>query len=147
MLKEKENMKITKPLDNILNTEAKTKILRFLCRTGAEWNGNRAGRPKGSRQKLNEDFIAALSADFEENGQEVIQKVRTESPAVYMKIVASLQPKEIDVRDKTLEDLTDSEIFDALASIRHLKAGRERAQAGKDSGQASGKAPARGELN
>jgi predicted nucleotidyltransferase len=37
-------MKLTKPLDDILNTEAKTKILRFLCRTGAEWNGSQIAR-------------------------------------------------------------------------------------------------------
>ncbi len=37
-------MKFTKPLDAILNTEAKTRILRFLCRTNAEWNGNQIAR-------------------------------------------------------------------------------------------------------
>ena len=36
-------MKFTKPLDSILNTEAKTRILRFLCKTGAEWNGSQIG--------------------------------------------------------------------------------------------------------
>ncbi|MFH1996686.1 MAG: hypothetical protein ABIJ27_06780 [Candidatus Omnitrophota bacterium] len=52
-------MKITKPLDNILNTEAKTKILRFLCTTGAEWNGSQIAReigvtPAASLSSLNE---------------------------------------------------------------------------------------------
>lgn len=40
-------MKITKPLDKILNTEVKTKILRFLCRTGAEWNGSQIAKEIG----------------------------------------------------------------------------------------------------
>ncbi|MFC1590124.1 nucleotidyltransferase domain-containing protein [Candidatus Omnitrophota bacterium] len=40
-------MKITKPLDNILNTDAKTRILRFLCRTGAEWNGTQIAKEVG----------------------------------------------------------------------------------------------------
>ena len=31
------------------------------------------GRPKGSRNKLGEDFIAALAADFAEHGKCVIQ--------------------------------------------------------------------------
>jgi len=52
-------MKITKPLDGILNTEAKTKILRFLCRTGAEWNGSQIAKeigmtPAASHSALNE---------------------------------------------------------------------------------------------
>lgn len=51
-------MKITKPLDNILNTEVKTKILRFLCRTNAEWNGRQIAReigvsPKTAHETLN----------------------------------------------------------------------------------------------
>jgi predicted nucleotidyltransferase len=51
-------MKITKPLDNILNTELKTKILRFFCRTGAEWNGRQIAKevgvsPKAAHQTLN----------------------------------------------------------------------------------------------
>ena len=40
-------MKIIKPLDTILNTEAKTRILRFLCRTRAEWNGSQIAREIG----------------------------------------------------------------------------------------------------
>jgi len=51
-------MKITKPLDNILNTEVKIKILRFLCRTGAEWNGRQIAKeigvtPKAAHTALN----------------------------------------------------------------------------------------------
>ena len=51
-------MKITKPLDNILNTDVKTKILRFLCRTGAEWNGRQIAKeigvtPKAAHKALN----------------------------------------------------------------------------------------------
>jgi predicted nucleotidyltransferase len=37
-------MKITSPLDKILNNEVKIKILRFLFRTNAEWNGRQIAR-------------------------------------------------------------------------------------------------------
>ncbi len=37
-------MKITNPLDNILDNEAKVKILRFLFRTDAEWNGRQIAK-------------------------------------------------------------------------------------------------------
>lgn len=40
-------MKFTKPLDTILNTEAKTRILRLLCRTNAAWNGNKIAKEIG----------------------------------------------------------------------------------------------------
>lgn len=32
-------MRVHNPLDKILNNELKVKILRFLCKTGAEWSG------------------------------------------------------------------------------------------------------------
>ncbi|MBU4304790.1 MAG: winged helix-turn-helix transcriptional regulator [Candidatus Omnitrophica bacterium] len=40
-------MKFFKPLDTILNTETKTRILRFLCRTNAEWNGRQIAKEIG----------------------------------------------------------------------------------------------------
>lgn len=40
-------MKITNPLDKILDNEAKVRILRFLFRTGAQWNGRQIAREVG----------------------------------------------------------------------------------------------------
>lgn len=67
---------------------------------GAEWNGNADGRPKGSRNKLTEDFLKALSDDFEQHGKSVIQTVREEEPAKYLTVVAQLVPKDVDVNIK-----------------------------------------------
>lgn len=40
-------MKFTEPLNNILNTETKARILRFLCKTGAQWNGSQIAKEIG----------------------------------------------------------------------------------------------------
>ena len=40
-------MKISSPLDAILNNEAKVKILRFLFKTSAEWNGRQIAKEIG----------------------------------------------------------------------------------------------------
>ena len=53
-------MKITKPLDNILNTEVKTKILRFFCRTGAEWNGRQIAKEIGESPKAAHETLSIL---------------------------------------------------------------------------------------
>jgi Family of unknown function (DUF5681) len=53
-------------------------------------SGNPAGRPKGSRNKVSEKLLEALASDFDAHGQDVIEKVRAERPADYLKIVASL---------------------------------------------------------
>jgi Family of unknown function (DUF5681) len=55
-------------------------------------SGNPAGRPKGSRNKVSEKLLEALASDFDAHGQHVIEKVRAERPADYLKIVASSFP-------------------------------------------------------
>lgn len=83
-------------------------------------SGNPAGRPKGSRNKLGEAFIEALHADFDEHGRAAIQKTRTEKPDVYVRVVASLLPKEFKI--ETTSDLTDEQLD---ARIRQLAAALE----------------------
>ncbi len=58
---------------------------------------NPNGRPKGARSKLGEDFLKALQADFAANGVAAIATVRETKPEVYVKVIASILPKEIDL--------------------------------------------------
>ena len=82
-------------------------------------SGNPAGRPRGSRNKLGEDFIAALAADFIEHGPMVIEKVRVEHPMAYLKLIASVIPQDVacevhdyaDLSDEDLEQLILDEAF------------------------------------
>jgi Family of unknown function (DUF5681) len=60
-------------------------------------SGNPNGRPKGSRNKLSEAFLQALSADFNAHGTAVIEKVRAEKAHEYLKIVALLVPKQVEL--------------------------------------------------
>src|SRR5215469_15980064 len=55
------------------------------------------GRPVGSRNRLSEQFLSALAADWEEHGVEVLQKVREDRPADYLRVIASVLPKEMQV--------------------------------------------------
>ena len=84
------------------------------------------GRPAGARNKLQADFIAALAADFEEHGAGVIRIVRAERPWEYLKIVAAILPKELLIPDNVLEDMSDAELIEAIATIRRLKAGNKQ---------------------
>tara|TARA_R110002020_G_scaffold71096_6_gene184048 strand:- start:176 stop:574 length:399 start_codon:yes stop_codon:yes gene_type:complete len=71
--------------------------------------GNK-GRPKGSRNKLGEAFVADMLADWEKHGAKTIQKVREERPADYVKVVASILPKDVNVNVRPLEELTDDQL-------------------------------------
>jgi len=57
-------------------------------------SGNPAGRPKGSRNKLVEQFLTALADDFETYGGDTIVTLREERPVEYIKCVAQLVPRE-----------------------------------------------------
>jgi hypothetical protein len=84
-------------------------------------SGNPQGRPKGSRNKLNEDFLRALSDDFAEHGEAVIAAVRSEKPDVYLKVVASLSPKHVEVKDVTLDELERDELSALLHAVREAR--------------------------
>jgi hypothetical protein len=60
--------------------------------------GNPKGRPKGSRNKLSEDFIGELAAKFEEQGPAAIDRVIEENPAKFLQLVADLIPKDFNVK-------------------------------------------------
>lgn len=78
---------------------------------------NPGGKPNGSRNRLQGDFMRALSEDFSEHGRAAIIACRIEKPDVYIKVVASLMPKELEIK-RPLEDLTDDELDSAVALLR-----------------------------
>ncbi len=87
-------------------------------------SGNPNGRPKGSRNKLGEDFINALAQDFAKHGTEVLATVRVEKPADYIKVIASLMPKHVEIKDVALDELDRSELASFLDAIRAARAAR-----------------------
>jgi hypothetical protein len=82
----------------------------------AGYSGNPAGRPKGSRNKLGEEFIAALYADFMANGEAAIERVRLEKPDQYLRVIAAIVPKELAISANPLDDATDSELAEMCST-------------------------------
>lgn len=85
---------------------------------------NPLGRPKGSRNKLSEVFLAELLADFQEYGAFAIADCRKEDPSRYCAIIAGILPKEINIGDEesTLEKFferftTPEQIDQFLAAV------------------------------
>lgn len=97
------------------------------------------GRPKGSRNKLAESFISALANDFDAHGEEAIRRTREERPADYVKVVASILPKEIEVKT-TVDELSDEDLAAALEHVR-TQLSVVAASAGERSSQAGGRKP------
>lgn len=81
-------------------------------------NSGFGGRPKGARNKLGEAFIQALHDDFEENGIAAIQQVRAEKPDQYLKVIASLLPKDVNLNiGDNLSELSDDELLGQLRAL------------------------------
>lgn len=78
-------------------------------------SGNPAGRPKGSRNKLADGFLADYLAEWEANGRAALAHVAANDPSTFVRVAASLMPKEAEITLRTViaKELNDDE----LASI------------------------------
>jgi hypothetical protein len=76
------------------------------------------GRPKGSRNKLGEAFLDNLYSDWQENGVQALRDCRQQNPAAYVKTVASLLPKQVEVNTNGIASMSDDELCDLINAIR-----------------------------
>ncbi len=58
-------------------------------------SGNPKGRPRGSRDRLTSAFIDKLADDFKRHGKKAIKDVREKDLSTYLRLIASLVPKEL----------------------------------------------------
>lgn len=81
-------------------------------------SGNPAGKPKGARTKLGEAFIEALHESFQKRGAAAIEKVIDEKPDQYLKVIASLLPKDVNlnITDDTSE-MSDDELAERIQRL------------------------------
>lgn len=100
------------------------------------------GRPKGSRNKLGEAFIAALYEDFTENGAEVIVDVRTTKPVQYLRVIASLLPKELTLNFGEDRELSDDELVERIRVLTETVSPLLLAGIGEPENNADGEAVA-----
>jgi len=86
--------------------------------------GNPGGKPVGARNRLTAAFLNALAKDFDENGVTAIKECRENKPDAYIKAIAALCPKEIEVKSP-LQELKDDELLNAVRALESfLAAGR-----------------------
>jgi hypothetical protein len=82
-------------------------------------SANPAGRPKGSRNKLNEDFLYALQQSFQAQGPSVIETVIRERPHEYLKIIASILPKQIEIKENAFDGFSDEQLAALVYAARN----------------------------
>jgi hypothetical protein len=55
--------------------------------------------------------------DFEAHGPEVIARVRAEKPEQYLKVIASILPKDINLNVNAFGEMTDDELIERIRGL------------------------------
>jgi len=92
------------------------------------------GRRKGSRDRIATALLEEIAKDFEAHGADAVKIARVERPVEYLRVVASLLPKEFEITTTTIaNELTDDELealIEHARQQRELAAGRTDATGG-----------------
>ena len=96
-------------------------------------SGNPKGRPKGSRHKISEAFLGDLMADYQKHGRQTLDRMRKEDPTAYIRMIASLVPKQVEKTPNPLEHFTDEELDQLETYLESIaKKGESRVNRGVD---------------
>lgn len=90
------------------------------------------GRPKGSRNKLSENFLRELNDDFNEHGKAAIIAMREKTPGDYCRMIAMLLPKKIEIRDTPFDKLSNEELDGLIDNARAALSASEGGGDGAD---------------
>lgn len=100
------------------------------------------GRARGVKNRLSQAFMTALVEDFEQHGAEAIKICRVEKPNEYLRVIAHLMPKELEISHNTLTEIDDTELAGFIEYIRVQLGGRLERAAGREAETIDGE-PAR----
>ena len=88
-------------------------------------SGNPGGNRHRTRHLLNQEFMQALLLHFRQHGKKAIEKVAREQPGVYLKILALLVPREMQIEHTNrIKQMTDEEIEQAIEANQTMLAAR-----------------------
>src|SRR5262245_3919343 len=72
-------------------------------------SGNPGGKPKGARNRLEAEILRDLAEDYRQHGRAAIQRLFEKDPAAYLRVTASLIPKQQAPQDP-LDQLSREEV-------------------------------------
>ena len=75
------------------------------------------GKPKGARNKLQEDFLKDVLAAWETSGAQAITDMIADKPGDFVKMVAGLMPKEATLNIHDHSEMTDDELAERIRTL------------------------------
>jgi uncharacterized protein DUF5681 len=94
-------------------------------------SGNPNGRPQGSRNKLSEDFLADLHESWLAFGKAALVTAAWTDPVAYVRLVASLIPRELEATITPVPERMSTAQLEALLA-RELQSGLDPAATDED---------------
>jgi hypothetical protein len=82
---------------------------------------NPSGRG-ATRDKLTKAFIVALTKDFEQYGEAAIERARNDDANAYLRLIASLQPRHVEIPAGPLSDAPYEKLLAMLMNLDRLAA-------------------------
>jgi hypothetical protein len=76
------------------------------------------GRLKGSRNKISEAFLKDLAAEWEVSGPDALKVMAKEDPSGFVKVTAALLPKEFEITQTKLMEVSDDELDQLREHVR-----------------------------
>jgi hypothetical protein len=88
-------------------------------------SGNLSGNVHRSRHALNSETIREMHLAFRRGGRKAIDKVMKQQPAVFLKLLVLLVPREMEVTHSgAIKSMTDEQIEAAIEAIQGMLAAR-----------------------
>lgn len=84
---------------------------------GRPFEPGNPGKPKGAKHKLQESFVKDVYAAWQERGAAAVNAMIDEKPGDFVKVVASLIPKETTLNINDHSELTDDELAERIRSL------------------------------
>ena len=105
-------------------------------------NPPRSPGRRGVKNRLSFAFLQALADDFEQHGEEAIRICRVEKPNEYLRVIAHLMPRELEISHNPIEAISDDQLVTYIEHTRLQLEGRvERLGVGTDAAPDRGQAP------
>jgi hypothetical protein len=105
-------------------------------------SGNLGGNAQRSRHALNADTIREMHLAFRRGGRKAIEKVMLTQPAVFLKLLVLLVPREMKMEHRGgVKGMTEEQIVDAIEAIESFLARRAGERAKVIEGDATSSVP------
>jgi hypothetical protein len=75
------------------------------------------GRPKGSKNKLCEDFLGDVLEAWNDKGKQAITDMIDDKPGDFVKMVAGLVPKEMTLNVNDHSEMTDEQLAERIRNL------------------------------